>query len=216
MANEYPLLKNVPGFSWLGLSLGIKDETLDFGVISSDCKCSAAGVFTRNNIQGAPVIIGREHIKDGQLQAIVVNSKIANVATGQSGIEDAKNMCRWTASSLGISPEQVLPSSTGVIGKRLPIEKIQLGCESISKKLGSTTKHIENFARAIMTTDTNPKWGSELIGNSTLLGIAKGAGRDIQEINALLKQFEQMSKMMKMVQSGGAGKLMQMMNNLKN
>ena len=72
MANEYPLLKNVPGFSWLGLSLGIKDETLDFGVISSDCKCSAAGVFTRSNIQGAPVIIGREHIKDGQFFQYVV------------------------------------------------------------------------------------------------------------------------------------------------
>ena len=189
MANEYPHLKNVPGFSWLGLSLGIKDETLDFGVISSDCKCSAAGVFTRNNIQGAPVIIGREHIKDGQLQAIVVNSKIANVATGQSGIEDAKNMCRWTASSLGISPEQVLPSSTGVIGQRLPIEKIQLGCESISKKLGSTPKHIENFARAIMTTDTNPKWGSELIGNSTLLGIAKGAGMIEPNMATMLAYF---------------------------
>ena len=83
MAKEYPPLKSVPGFSWLGINLGIRDETPDFGVIASDCACSAAGVFTRNNIPGAPVIIGREHIQDGQLQAIVVNSKIANVATGQ-------------------------------------------------------------------------------------------------------------------------------------
>tara|TARA_B100000945_G_scaffold320281_1_gene329831 strand:+ start:601 stop:1791 length:1191 start_codon:yes stop_codon:yes gene_type:complete len=189
MAKDYPPLKNVPGFSWLGLNIGIKDETLDFGVIASDCKCSAAGVFTKNNMQGAPVIIGREHLKDGQLQAIVVNSKIANVATGQSGIEDAKNMCRWTASSLGISPEQVLPSSTGVIGKKLPVEKIQEACESISKKLGSTPEHIENFARAIMTTDTNPKWCFELIGNATLLGIAKGAGMIEPNMATMLAYF---------------------------
>ncbi len=189
MAKKYPALKSVPGFSWLGINLGIKDETPDFGVIASDCKCSAAGVFTRNNIQGAPVIIGREHIQDGQLQAIVVNSKIANVATGQSGIEDAKNMCRWTASSLGIAPEQVLPSSTGVIGKRLPIGKIQAGCESIPENLGSSTGHIESFARAIMTTDTNPKWGCESIGNATLLGIAKGAGMIEPDMATMLGYF---------------------------
>ena len=189
MAKEYPPLKSVPGFSWLGINLGIKDKTPDFGVIASDCKCSAAGVFTRNNIPGAPVIIGREHIQDGQLQAIVVNSKIANVATGQSGIEDAKNMCRWTASSMGIAPEQVLPSSTGVIGKRLPIEKIQAGCESIPEKLGSTPEHIENFARAIMTTDTNPKWDCVSIGNATLLGIAKGAGMIEPDMATMLSYF---------------------------
>jgi len=189
MAKEYPPLKSVPGFSWLGINLGIKDKTPDFGVIASDCKCSAAGVFTRNNIQGAPVIIGREHIKDGELQAIVVNSKIANVATGQSGIEDAKNMCRWTASSLGIAPEQVLPSSTGVIGKRLPIEKIRAGCESIPEQLGSTTEHIENFARSIMTTDTNPKWDCVSIGNATLLGIAKGAGMIEPDMATMLSYF---------------------------
>ena len=180
MAMDYPSLRSISGFSWLGINLGIKDETLDFGVIASECECSAAGVFTRNNLPGAPVIVGKENIENGRLQAIVVNSKIANVATGKAGIEDAKNMCRWTASSLGISPEQVLPSSTGVIGKRLPIEKIQLGCESISKKLGSTTKHIENFARAIMTTDTMPKAISSQIkiddSMINITGITKGSG----------------------------------------
>ncbi len=189
MAKEYPTLKSVPGFSWLGINLGIKDKTPDFGVIASDCKCSAAGVFTRNNIQGAPVIIGRKHIQNGQLQAIVVNSKIANVATGKHGIEDAKKMCRWTASALGIAPEQVLPSSTGVIGLRLPIDKIKSGCESILENLGSTTEYIENFARAIMTTDTKPKWGCESIGNATLLGVAKGAGMIEPNMATMLGYF---------------------------
>ena len=123
MAMDYPPLRSVPGFSWLGINLGLKDQTLDFGVIASECKCTAAGVFTRNNFPGAPVTVGRENIQNGQLQAIVVNSKIANVATGQTGIEDARKMCRWTGEALGIDAELVLPSSTGVIGRRLPVNK---------------------------------------------------------------------------------------------
>ncbi|MEC9296822.1 MAG: bifunctional ornithine acetyltransferase/N-acetylglutamate synthase, partial [SAR324 cluster bacterium] len=110
---DYPLLRSISGFSWLGINLGIKYETLDFGVIASECECSAAGVFTRNNLPGAPVIVGRENIENGRLQAIVVNSKTANVATGKAGIEDAKNMCLWTGEALNIAPELVLPSSTG-------------------------------------------------------------------------------------------------------
>ncbi len=176
MAMDYPPLRSVPGFSWMGINLGLKDQTLDFGVIASECKCTAAGVFTRNNFPGAPVTVGRENIQNGQLQAIVVNSKIANVATGIDGIEDAKNMCRWTGEALGIDPELVLPSSTGIIGRRLPVEKIHEGCKIIPEKLGSSPEYIDNFARAIMTTDTHPKWCSASIENSTLLGVAKGAG----------------------------------------
>ena len=74
MAMNYTQLKNVPGFSWLGINIGIKDESLDFGIISSECKCSCAGVFTRNNLPGAPVIVGKKNIKNGQIQAIVVNA----------------------------------------------------------------------------------------------------------------------------------------------
>ena len=175
MAMDYPPLRSVPGFSWMGINLGLKDQTLDFGVIASECNCTAAGVFTRNNFPGAPVTVGRENIQNGQLQAIVVNSKIANVATGIDGIEDAKNMCRWTGEALGIDPELVLPSSTGIIGRRLPVEKIHEGCKIIPEKLGSSPEYIDNFARAIMTTDTHPKWCSASIENSTLLGVAKGS-----------------------------------------
>jgi len=189
MAMDYPPLRSVCGFSWLGISLGIKDESLDFGVIASDCECSAAGVFTRNNLPGAPVIVGRENIENGRLQAIVVNSKIANVATGKVGIEDAKNMCLWTGEALEISPELVLPSSTGVIGQRLPIKKIHDGCKSITEQLGSSTEHIEKFARAIMTTDTHPKWSSCRVGNATILGVAKGAGMIEPNMATMLSYF---------------------------
>ena len=189
MAMDYPPLRSVPGFSWLGINLGLKDQTLDFGVIASECKCTAAGVFTRNNFPGAPVTVGRENIQNGQLQAIVVNSKIANVATGQTGIEDARNMCRWTGDALGIDAELVLPSSTGVIGRRLPVKKIHEGCKIIPEKLGSSPEYIDNFARAIMTTDTHPKWCSASIENSTLLGVAKGAGMIEPNMATMLSFF---------------------------
>ncbi|MCH1520336.1 MAG: bifunctional glutamate N-acetyltransferase/amino-acid acetyltransferase ArgJ [SAR324 cluster bacterium] len=186
---DYPPLRSVPGFSWMGINLGLKDQTLDFGVIASECKCTAAGVFTRNNFPGAPVTVGRENIQNGQLQAIVVNSKIANVATGIDGIEDAKNMCRWTGEALGIDPELVLPSSTGIIGRRLPVEKIHEGCKIIPEKLGSSPEYIDNFTRAIMTTDTHPKWCSASIENSTLLGVAKGAGMIEPNMATMLSFF---------------------------
>ena len=189
MAMDDPPLRSVPGFSWMGINLGLKDQTLDFGVIASECNCTAAGVFTRNNFPGAPVTVGRENIQNGQLQAIVVNSKIANVATGIDGIEDAKNMCRWTGEALGIDPELVLPSSTGIIGRRLPVEKIHEGCKIIPEKLGSSPEYIDNFARAIMTTDTHPKWCSASIENSTLLGVAKGSGMIEPNMATMLSFF---------------------------
>ena len=189
MAMDYPPLRSVCGFSWLGINLGIKDASLDFGLIASECECSAAGVFTLNNLPGAPVIVGRENIENGRLQAIVVNSKIANVATGKTGIEDAKNMCLWTGEALEIAPDLVLPSSTGVIGQRLPIKKIHDGCKSITEQLGSSTEHIEKFARAIMTTDTHPKWSSCRVGNATILGVAKGAGMIEPNMATMLSYF---------------------------
>ena len=169
-------IQRVPGFSWFGKNIGIKDETLDFGGILSDVPCNAAAVFTRNTMPGAPVIVGKEHIANGQLQAIIVNSKNANVATKIKGIEDSKHICELVAKHCQIDTEMVLPSSTGVIGQRLPMDIIVQGCKTLANDFGKTEAHIENFAKSIMTTDTRPKWISAKIGDITLLGIAKGAG----------------------------------------
>ncbi len=160
----------------MGINLGIKDQTLDFGVLAAEVPCQAAAVFTRSTMPGAPVLVGREHVASGRLQAVVVNSKNANVATGQGGIADAREMCRGVGEALGLAPECVLPSSTGVIGKRLPMERIRSGFTRIADNLGSTPAHIEQFARAIMTTDTVPKWAVAQVGNATVLGVAKGSG----------------------------------------
>lgn len=170
------VLRSISGFRWGGIKIGLKDETLDFGCLSADRVCRAAAVFTRNNFPGAPIVVGREHIANGRLQAIVVNSKNANVATGLQGIEAARNMARWMGESLNVRAEDVLPSSTGVIGRPLDTKKIQEGCRQIVPQMGEDAAHIEAFARAIMTTDHHPKWASLQVGDATLMGVAKGAG----------------------------------------
>jgi glutamate N-acetyltransferase/amino-acid N-acetyltransferase len=169
-------ISRVEGFSWFGKNIGIKDDTLDFGGILSDVPCQAAGVFTKNTMPGAPVLVGREHLKDGLLQAVIVNSKNANVATEQQGLEDSITICRLVAESCGLEPGMVLPSSTGVIGRLLPMAVIAEACKGVKQDFGGSEQHIEAFARSIMTTDTRPKWVSAKVGGATILGIAKGAG----------------------------------------
>ncbi|HMI94267.1 MAG TPA: bifunctional glutamate N-acetyltransferase/amino-acid acetyltransferase ArgJ [Polyangiales bacterium] len=171
-----PKICAVPGFSFVGKNVGIVDSSLDFGCVVADRPCAAAGVFTRSSMPGAPIIVGREHIASGRLQAIVVNSKNANVATGARGIDDARAMCRGLSEACGIAPELVLPASTGVIGRRLPIEKITAAFSGLANELADDSAAAERFARAIMTTDVSPKWVSGKVGNATVLGIAKGAG----------------------------------------
>lgn len=169
----YPL-----GFYSFGKNIGIKDSTLDFSVIYSEKICDAAAVFTLNNFPGSPVIVGKEHIQDGKLQAIVINSKNSNVATGQKGIENAKNTCTTLAANLGIRTEDVLPSSTGVIGVPLPIEKILDACKTAKSFL--KPGNLEEVAQAIMTTDKKRKISFRVIESNgvkgVLYGIAKGAG----------------------------------------
>ncbi|MEM7180931.1 MAG: bifunctional glutamate N-acetyltransferase/amino-acid acetyltransferase ArgJ [Spirochaetota bacterium] len=173
-SQQYP-----QGFSAYACNVGIKDDTLDFGVVAADKVCPAAAVFTKNNYPGAPVVVGKEHIQDGLLQAIVVNSKNANVATGFEGIRNARNMCQYIADSIGIKTEDVLPSSTGVIGVPLPIDKILATCRKV--KAGLQPGNLESFAQAILTTDSRTKISVRKIATlagqeATVYGIAKGAG----------------------------------------
>lgn len=166
------------GISSFGKNIGIKDDSLDFAVIYSEVPCKAAAVFTRNNFPGAPIVVGREHIQSGILQAIVINSKNSNVATGEQGIVDARSMCRAVADSLGIAEQLVLPSSTGVIGVPLPMDKILPAC--LSAKNSLVPGNLDQVAEAIMTTDTRRKIAFREIEESgkqgVIFGIAKGAG----------------------------------------
>lgn len=179
----------VPGFSWFGKNIGIKDETLDFGGILSDVPCQAAGVFTKNTMPGAPIIVGKEHIQNGQLQGIIVNSKNANVATALQGERDSKRICQLIGTACDIAPELILPSSTGVIGHYLPMEKIEEGCRTVRSDFGKTSTHVENFARSIMTTDTHPKWIGTKVREVALFAVAKGSGMIEPNMATMLSYF---------------------------
>ena len=162
------------GFLSLAKNVGIKDETLDLTVIYSTVRARAAAMFTRNRFPGAPVIVGRDHIADGFAQALVINSKNANVAMGQVGIDYATEACRIVGEELGIDARDVLPFSTGVIGRPLPMDKIRAGLRGIRDQL--KPNNLALAAQAIMTTDKYPKYISRRIGSATIAGIAKGAG----------------------------------------
>jgi glutamate N-acetyltransferase/amino-acid N-acetyltransferase len=162
------------GFLSLAKNVGIKDTTLDLTVIFSTVRARAAAMYTRNRFPGAPVIVGRKHIANGFAQALVINSKNANVAMGKLGIDNAIETCRIVGAELGVDSYDVLPFSTGVIGRPLPMEKIRAGLKGIRSDL--IPNNLKLAAEAIMTTDMYPKYISVKVGKVTIAGIAKGAG----------------------------------------
>lgn len=167
------------GYKASGVHCGLKKTKLDLAVIASEVPAAAAGVFTTNLVQAAPVKVTREHLaRSGTAKAVVINSANANACTGPQGILDAQAMAAAAAEHLGCSPEEVLVSSTGVIGVPLPMSKINEGIGSAVSELSEAGSF--NAAQAIMTTDTFPKeYAVEFeLGDKTvrLGGIAKGSG----------------------------------------
>jgi glutamate N-acetyltransferase/amino-acid N-acetyltransferase len=162
------------GFLSLAKNVGIKDHTLDLTVIYSTVRARAAAMFTRNRFPGAPVIVGKKHIANGYTQALVINSKNANVAMGKIGIDNAIETCRIVAAELGVDSYDVMPFSTGVIGRPLPMDKIRTGLRGIKSEL--KPDNLKLAAEAIMTTDMYPKYVSVKVGKAVVAGIAKGAG----------------------------------------
>jgi glutamate N-acetyltransferase/amino-acid N-acetyltransferase len=163
------------GFHCASRHCGLKPAGKDLALFVSDVEAAAAAVFTRNHFPGAPVVLGRETIRAGRLRAIVVNSKVSNVATGERGIADARRMAAAAATEIGTTPDRVLVSSTGVIGVPLPIEKIEHGLRGIAAELGDDPLV---GAEGIMTTDTHPKALSAGVDDSgaTITWVAKGSG----------------------------------------
>lgn len=169
----------VPGILAAGLHCGMKvSGKKDLALIYSSTPSVAAGVFTTNRIVGAPVKVSREHLKGGVAQAIVASSGNANVATGEQGVKDAREMAQLVAQHLRIPPTHVLVASTGIIGQPLPMEKIRAGIPKLVKALSPQGGRAA--AEGIMTTDTQRKEAAlrvEIGGRAvTLGGIAKGAG----------------------------------------
>lgn len=161
------------GFRCASRNCGLKPQGPDLSIFVSQAAAAAAAVFTQNRFPGAPIIVGRELIQRGQLRAIVVNSRISNVGTGEEGIRNARRMGIAASVELGVAADEVLMSSTGVIGKQLPIDRIEAGLAGIAADLQDDPLR---GAEGIMTTDTYPKALSLSVGNATITLVGKGSG----------------------------------------
>ncbi len=161
------------GFRCASRNVGLKPAARDLTLFASAVEAQAAAVFTRNHFPGAPIILGRETLRAGRLQAVVANSKVSNVATGAEGVARARRMAAAAAAELGIAADRVLVSSTGVIGVPLPIEKIERGMVGMA---GDLQEDPLVGAEGIMTTDTHPKALSASVGDAVITWVAKGSG----------------------------------------
>lgn len=177
------------GFKAAGIASGLKKNgEKDLGLIYSEVRAKVVGVFTRNKVKAAPLLLNIDRIKSGIGRAIIVNSGNANCCTGDQGIQDAKAMARFAASELKISEDLVLVASTGVIGEPLPIEKIR---DAVPKLTGLLKPEgINDFVMAIMTTDTMLKIitrQEDLDGKTfSVTGVAKGSGMICPDMATML------------------------------
>jgi len=171
------------GFRFAATSCGLKKKKrLDLALIASDAPAAAAGVFTTNLVQAAPVVLCRERLRRSArgIRAIVVNSGNANCATGPAGMAAARATAAAVARELGCQARQVLVCSTGVIGVPLRVERILRATPGLARGMKAAPAAFAQLTRAIMTTDTRPKWAEAgcRIGRKRvrLVGCAKGAG----------------------------------------
>jgi glutamate N-acetyltransferase / amino-acid N-acetyltransferase len=166
------------GFRAAAVASGIKAQGLDLALVVADQACAAAGVFTTNRAQAAPVLVSREHLVTGHARAVVINAGCANAATGEGGLRDARETCRLVAEAIGARSTEVVVASTGVIGVPLPMGALRAAIPQVAAALGREGG--AQAARAIMTTDTRQKEvvvEFPLAGHTARVGgMAKGAG----------------------------------------
>jgi glutamate N-acetyltransferase/amino-acid N-acetyltransferase len=184
-----PPLHPVPGIRLGTTAAGIrKQDRRDLVVLECAPGTRVAATFTRNRFCAAPVTLARAHLAKAAPRALLINTGFANAGTGAPGIEDARSCCRALATALHCTPEEVLPFSTGVIGERLPVERVVAGLSACQANLKADGW--ADAAHGIMTTDTLPKGSSrriEIGGRTiTLSGIAKGAGMIRPDMATLL------------------------------
>ncbi|HLF23939.1 MAG TPA: bifunctional ornithine acetyltransferase/N-acetylglutamate synthase, partial [Burkholderiales bacterium] len=176
---ELPLLRPVAGIRLGTAAAGLrKPGRRDVVVIECAPGTEAAAVFTRNRFCAAPVEIARTHLSRGAPRALVINTGFANAGTGEPGIVDAQATCTALARELGCDAQQVLPFSTGVIGERIPIDRLLAALPAAVRSL--SVAGWNDAAHGIMTTDTVPKGASRKVSIAgrevAVTGIAKGAG----------------------------------------
>ena len=169
-------------------NIGIKDDTADFVLVTSDVTASAAGVFTQSRFAGPSVAISRRAVADGQLRAFAVLSKNANVANGKRGADDADEVVRSVAHAISCQPLEVLLASTGVIGRPYPMDRIRNHLADMSWPPTQEQDALA-AARGIMTTDTVAKVAVADVGGARIVGIAKGVGMMEPNMATLITLF---------------------------
>lgn len=187
-------LRTLPkGFEWGAVKAGIKASgKLDLAVAVAPKMATAAAMFTRNQVVAAPVTVGRRHLaaNGGRVRAVLVNAGNANCATGQPGIDACVATCAAAAEAFGCIFDEVFPSSTGIIGVPFPGEKVIAAMPEVKAALGSTNEHAEQFAQAILTTDTRMKMARAVVDvdgvEVRLWGAAKGAGMIHPQLGAAM------------------------------
>jgi glutamate N-acetyltransferase/amino-acid N-acetyltransferase len=163
------------GFEASGVSAGIRPSGHpDVAVVRSVRPAVGAALWTTNRVQAAPVTVSKRHLSLAEPQAVLINAGVANAATGRQGEEDAVASAVGLADALGLEPEQVLVLSTGVIGARLPLDKVLAGAKAAAGELSAEGG--DAAAGAILTTDSGPKISVRRSGGFTVGGMAKGAG----------------------------------------
>jgi glutamate N-acetyltransferase/amino-acid N-acetyltransferase len=162
------------GFRAHVANIGIKDDTDDVVVVAADSPTTAFGVFTTSSFAGPSVIVSREHLSTPRAQAVVVISKNANVATGDQGLANAREVVAGVAERLGCTATDVLIASTGVIGRQYPMDRVRRGLAGIPIPLPCTDA--QPVAAGIMTTDTVAKIAETSVGATRIVGVAKGVG----------------------------------------
>jgi glutamate N-acetyltransferase/amino-acid N-acetyltransferase len=164
------------GFLGGAVRAGIKSHNeLDMAIIYSEKPCTAAAVYTTNSIKAAPIFVNKDNLRNKRAQAIIVNSGCANACTGETGLNDALEMTQLAAVKCGISPQDVIVASTGIIGVPLPMDSIRKGVSGLQLQRNSG----KDIAKAITTTDTLIKHvvlPVKTTGHYTICGVAKGAG----------------------------------------
>ena len=159
------------GAAWAGINRHSRFN-LDIALMKSDEPCAVAGVFTRNKFQSAHIIWCRQRLRGESVRGLVVNSGCANAGTGTEGLSDCHAMAHLAAGQLDLTAAEVMVASTGVIGRRLPLDLLSAGIKNV--RISPDGGH--DFARAIMTTDTLPKEAAVSTGGYIVGGVAKGAG----------------------------------------
>jgi len=182
-------ITSAKGFLAAGIYCGIKKKKRDLALIYSPQPCTVAGTFTLNKVKAAPLLVSQAVIKSGGLvKAVLVNSGNANACTGEPGFQDALDSQNWVAGELGISPKEVLISSTGVIGQRLPMMVLKQGIKDIVPIISTIGGY--DAAEAIMTTDTKEKQFAVEVqtpgGPVTIGGICKGSGMIMPNMATML------------------------------